>query len=469
MQDVDGRRRLHTGTFYPQGQRREMTVPFVDRHEAGRRLAEALQGSRSEDPVVLGLPRGGVPVAAEVASALHAPLDVLVVRKLGCPWQPELGVGAIGEAGIRVVNAPLVERLEISKGQLDEIAAREADELARRVRRFRGDRPPVPVEGRTVILVDDGLATGFTARAGIEVLRRRGAHRVILAVPVAPRDALEEIRALADEVVVLEIPAYFFAIGEFYVDFGQTSDEEVADLLARVAPAPSRVAVPTTTDPRTDVDVVAGSVHLPGILAGPERPVGVVVFAHGSGSSRLSPRNLAVAQALNRGGFATLLFDLLTPEEERDRANVFDIDLLAGRLIGATRWLRERSDVGRLPAAYFGASTGAAAALWAAAELPQEIAAVVSRGGRPDLAAPRLAEVNAPTLLIVGGHDEVVLELNREAARQMRCVTRVAVVPGATHLFEEPGALDQVADLAVDWFDRFARSRADAAAGSTER
>ena len=124
-------------------------MTFVDRHEAGRRLAEALHGFRSEDPVVLGLPRGGVPVAAEVASALYAPLDVIVVRKLGCPWQPELGVGAIGEAGIRVVNAPLVELLEISREQLDEIAARETDELARSVRRFRGDRPPVPVEGRT--------------------------------------------------------------------------------------------------------------------------------------------------------------------------------------------------------------------------------------------------------------------------------------------------------------------------------
>jgi putative phosphoribosyl transferase len=197
--------------------------------------------------------------------------------------------------------------------------------------------------------------------------------------------------------------------------------------------------------------------------------MGVVVFAHGSGSSRLSPRNLAVAQALNRGGFATLLFDLLTPEEERDRANVFDVDLLAGRLIAATRWLRERPDTGPLPIAYFGASTGAAAALLAAAALPGDLSAVVSRGGRPDLAAPRLAEVNAPTLLIVGGHDEVVLELNREAARQMRCVTQVAVVPRATHLFEEPGALDQVADLALDWFERFVRSRPEAAVGSTER
>lgn len=224
-------------------------MTFADRHEAGRRLAEALLGSLSEHPVVLGLPRGGVPVAAEIASALRAPLDVLVVRKLGCPWQPELGVGAIGEAGIRVVNEPLVELLGISEGQLDEVAGREAEELARRIRRFRGDRPPVAVQGRTVILVDDGLATGFTARAGIEVLRRRGARRIILAVPVAPRETLEEMRTLADEVVALDTPVHFFAIGEFYADFAQTSDEEVVDLMARGAPAippPSRGAAQAT-------------------------------------------------------------------------------------------------------------------------------------------------------------------------------------------------------------------------------
>ena len=204
--------------------------------------------------------------------------------------------------------------------------------------------------------------------------------------------------------------------------------------------------------------MVAGTQHLPGILTGPERPVGAVLFAHGSGSSRLSPRNLSIAQMLNRHGFATLLFDLLTPEEERDRANVFDIELLARRLIGATRWLRERPDLGDVPTAYFGASTGAGAALWAAAVLHREIAAVVSRGGRPDLAASRLADVGAPTLLVVGGNDQVVLGLNQEAARALRCITQIAVVPGATHLFEEPGALERVADLALDWFERFARS-----------
>ncbi len=191
---------------------------------------------------------------------------------------------------------------------------------------------------------------------------------------------------------------------------------------------------------------------LSGHLTVPAAATGLVVFAHGSGSSRHSPRNRFVAAVLNRDGLATLLFDLLTPEEELDRANVFDIALLGDRLVEVTRWLRKDPATSSLRIGYFGASTGAAAALWAAAEPDSAIAAVVSRGGRPDLAAERLAFVTAPTLLIVGGHDEVVLDLNRRARAQLRCERRLEVVPGATHLFEEPGTLEAAASLASGWF-----------------
>ena len=177
-----------------------------------------------------------------------------------------------------------------------------------------------------------------------------------------------------------------------------------------------------------------------------------MVSAHGSGSSRHSPRNRYAASILNEAGLGTLLFDLLTPEEESGRANVFDIELLAGRLAEVTRWLHTQPRAAQAAAGYFGASTGAAAALWAAAEPGCDIAAVVSRGGRPDLARPRLAAVTAPTLLIVGGHDEVVLDLNRRAQAELRCENHLAIVPGATHLFEEPGTLQAAAGLARDWF-----------------
>lgn len=204
------------------------------------------------------------------------------------------------------------------------------------------------------------------------------------------------------------------------------------------------------------ISIDDGTIRLPGDLESSADARGLVIFAHGSGSSRLSPRNRAVAASLRAHGCATLLFDLLTPAEAEDRANVFDIPLLAGRVVGAIDWARAQSGLRFLPIGLFGASTGAAAALVAAAERP-DVAAVVSRGGRPDLALDRLGEVRCPTLLIVGGADREVLALNRAALSRLRCRKSLEVVPEATHLFEEPGALEEVVRLAAAWFaDAFA-------------
>ena len=214
---------------------------------------------------------------------------------------------------------------------------------------------------------------------------------------------------------------------------------------------------PESADDPVDrtVEIDLGPVRLVGDLVIPAGSTGIVVFAHGSGSSRYSPRNRSVALALNDGGLATLLIDLLTVEEEVDRANVFDIELLANRLVGTTRWLRRQPEAHNLGVGFFGASTGAAAALVASAELGREIRTIVSRGGRPDLAATRLADVVSPTLLIVGGNDWTVLQGNREAQATLRCLSELEIVPGATHLFEEPGALERVAELALEWFTRY--------------
>ena len=203
-----------------------------------------------------------------------------------------------------------------------------------------------------------------------------------------------------------------------------------------------------------DVQIDAGGVPLAGSLAVPPNAIGLVIFAHGSGSSRKSPRNIAVASMLHEAGCGTLLMDLLTIQESADRRNVFDIDLLGRRVVEVTEWARRLIDpaVANLPIGYFGASTGAAAALMAAAHLQDDIKAVVSRGGRPDLAGEALPLVKAPTLLLVGSLDENVLELNREAQRQMRCETKLTIIPGATHLFEEPGTLEQAARHAGAWF-----------------
>ncbi|MFC3577269.1 phosphoribosyltransferase family protein [Streptomyces yaanensis] len=424
---------------------------FMDRHEAGRQLGAHLQYLRGQDIVVLGLPRGGVPVAAEVAEALDAPLDVCLVRKLGVPFQPELGMGAIGEDGVRVINDAVVRDARVTPQELAQVEEHEREVLERRARRYRGERAPVGIAGRTVVVVDDGVATGSTARAACRIARARGAARIVLAVPVAPRGWTERLGGEADDLVCLDTPLDFYAIGQFYVDFSQLDDEEVAACLRRAAGRAHESADYAGRLER-EVEVAAGVARLRGTLTVPEDADGVVVFAHGSGSSRHSPRNQFVAAGLNRAGLGTLLFDLLTEDEERDRANVFDTGLLAARLADTTGWLRGQPEAEGLAIGYFGASTGAAAALWAAAESETHIAAVVSRGGRPDLAGPRLAAVTAPTLLIVGGADLTVIDLNRQAQARLRCENRLALVPGATHLFEEPGALEAVTDLARDWF-----------------
>ncbi len=206
---------------------------FRDRRQAGELLGRALSDyAGRKDVVVLGLPRGGVPVAAEVARALDAPLDVLIVRKLGAPGQEELAIGAIAEGGVRVLNRGLVSSLGLDEGEIDALAAQEERELERRVRLYRGGRGPLPVENRTVIVVDDGVATGATMRAGLQALRARGAAQVIAAAPVGAADSVEALREDADEVVVLETPAWFQAVGQWYENFGQTSDEEVRACLA---------------------------------------------------------------------------------------------------------------------------------------------------------------------------------------------------------------------------------------------
>lgn len=199
-------------------------------------------------------------------------------------------------------------------------------------------------------------------------------------------------------------------------------------------------------------EVVIAPLGLAGTLQLPASALALVVFAHGSGSSRLSPRNRAVAEALNEQGIATLLFDLLTPSEEGDRANVFDIPLLAERLVDVVHWIDSHPELARLPLGLFGASTGAAAALVAAARLGARVGTVVSRGGRPDLAGPALLNVTAPTLLIVGGLDDVVIELNEKAYARLKAPKALEIVPGATHLFPEPGTLDIVIELAARWF-----------------
>lgn len=208
-------------------------MSFTNRVDAGRRLAAALEHLRGEDVVVLGLPRGGVPVARVIADALDAPLDVIVVRKLGTPGHEELGMGAIGEGGVRVLNDDIVSTVGASADQLTAVEAAERSELERRAKQFRGDRPRLDLNGRTAVVVDDGIATGSTAIAALQVARALGAERTVLAIPVAPHGIERRIESHADELVVLDTPRWFSAVGQFYDDFDQTTDAEVVECLAR--------------------------------------------------------------------------------------------------------------------------------------------------------------------------------------------------------------------------------------------
>ncbi|MGA2319190.1 MAG: phosphoribosyltransferase family protein [Solirubrobacteraceae bacterium] len=450
-------------------------MQYLDRRDAGRQLARELIDLTDERPVIVALPRGGVPVAVEVARELGAQLEILAVRKLGAPGNPELGVGAVAEDGTGVLDPQSAGRLGMTQAMLEETLARESQEMRRRVEHYRDGRPSIPVKGRTVIVVDDGLATGLSDLAAVRALRKRGARRIVVAAPVGSGESISMLAEEADRVVCPLIPERLYGVGMWYRDFAPVSDEEVVALLAEAgqegtssAPPPR---APSTSPPsagavgpyREALSLEVGGVQLAGDLNVPASASGLVLFAHGSGSSRMSPRNRAVAGALNDAGLATLLFDLLDEQEALRRELVFNVPLLAGRLEVLTRWAGSQSRLQSLPIGYFGASTGAAAALRAAAEVGGEVTAVVSRGGRPDLAADRLKGVVSPTLLIVGARDLEVLELNRDAAAQLRCPHDLVVIDGAGHLFEEPGALERVSELAIGWFHRYLASERDQA------
>ena len=353
-----------------------------------------------------------------MARSIGAPLDVFVVRKIGLPEDPEYGIGAITESGFYRISPAVSEWLKISDSVMATLVKVELDEVRRRVRKYRGHRKLPDLRGRTVIIVDDGIATGITARVAAEDLRRSGAVDVILAAPVGAKASLKELRDAGEYVVCLQEPERFSSVGLWYDKFSQLNDKDVLSYLGPVAPHGADLRIP-------------------------EKAKGVIVFAHGSGSGRLSPRNRAVASELNHAGFGTLLFDFLTEEESLDRDLVFDIPNSRIALISATQWLRSElrtKNIPDLPIGYFGASTGAAAALWAASFRDNPIDAIVSRGGRPDLAMTQLESVPAPTLLIVGSRDEAVLEMNRSALKKLKHGELVVVAGGHSLVRRARGA-----------------------------
>jgi len=412
---------------------------FRNRLVAGQLLSKKLTSLKKEKPIVLALPRGGVPVAAEIARELQAPLDILMVKKIGMPGYSELALGAVSEDEQPFLHHERIAKYQVDREQLEQVAWQKIREVQEQTRILRSSKPAIDLKNRIVILVDDGVATGATTEAAVQLLRKKGVKKIVLAVPVAPASSIDQLRQLVDEVVMLLTPEPFYSVGQWYEDFTQVTDTDVREIIA----ASANIHIENLT-------IQDGSAVLRARLTTPQNMKALVIFAHGSGSSYSSPRNIFVADAFSQQGFATLLFDLLTPEEAIEKENVFDIGLLSRRLQVATDWAAERFQDTQPPLAYFGASTGAAAALSAAAKGKHSVFAVISRGGRPDLAQASLRDIDVPILLIVGGEDKAVIELNQKTWEQLPQAEMINV-SGATHVFSEPGALERVTNLSVGW------------------
>ncbi len=438
---------------------------YQDRLAAGEVVAQRLAAYRDAPNLsVLGMARGGVVVAAPVAKALGVPLNVMVARKLGVPGIEEVAFGAIAEgwrgAALDAVNG----FIGIPRQVRAIVMRKERREVARRVHRYRGSSPLPDFSGRTVIVVDDGLSTGATLNAAGLALRGSRAARLVAAVPVATAAGVTELRQVFDEVIAVATPEPFETVSAWYEDFAPVDDAAVLALLGQ-PPAGVEVATEISDERPVRIPVSAGgsgTAALTGDLGipSPEFKVtrGLVIFAHGGGSSRRSYRNRYLAGRLRLAGWATLRLDLLLePEQLADAAEGavrFDIALITRRLHQATEWATRETVPGSERIVLFGASTGAAAAAGVAAALPASIAGLIGRGGRVDLAEADLTQVGTPTLLVVGETDAETLARTPGVVGRLAGPVTLRIVPGAGHTFEEPGTLGAVGELVVGWLTR---------------
>jgi putative phosphoribosyl transferase len=463
--------------------------PFRNRADAGRVLAYSL-GHYASDPgvVVLGLARGGMPVAREVATAMGVTLGVLAARRIGVPGIEEVALGAIAEGNRRFVADAVSRYIGVPSDLVERLTAGERVELERRASLYHAGQPLPDLEGRTVVLVDDGLVTGSTLRAAARAVRDARPKRVVAAVPVATRWGASEVRAEVDELLVLVTPARFEVVARSYADYPAVSDDDVLALLGgrirRVswtvrdiserlgaafggADARARDHERTIAIPVAD-GVVAGDlgVPAPGMFRGVSQRSrgvrGLAILANAGGSSRNNFRKRYIAGRLRLGGFATLRLDLLTSEEQRagvDGAPVGhdlerEVERLAARLASVCGWVADASIAGAHRTVLVGSGLGAAVALVTAARRPDWIWSVIARAGRVDLAAHASGQVCAPVLLVVGATDRETLTANAHALRKFPRGAQLVTVPHAGHGFEEPGALGAVGEHVIGWLDR---------------
>lgn len=432
---------------------------FRDRDDAGRRLAEIIKRRGYERAVVLGIPRGGVATAVHVARALNADLGVVVARKLRAPHQPELAIGAVTAGGVAWVNEELAEATGASSAYLEREQAEQAAEAARREATFDGGARP-SLAGRPVIVVDDGVATGATVVAAVKAVRAAGAGPVIVAVPVGPPRTLEQLRALADEVVALDEVEDFYSVGQFYTDFAQLADADVQKILEgyRRSTGKGDRVVRTARITRGPGELAA-KVVLPG--GGGQRPV--VVFVHGLGSSKDSPRNVVIAERVVDAGMAVVLFDLSGHGESTVPGST--VAEFAADLGAVVAWIAGQPELDAQRIGVSGSSFGGLAVVEAVRRKLVDPTAIVLRA--PPVTPGTLEGFGEETLVIAGEADPLLAGIE-QAVRATPSVA-LSLVPGAGHLFEEPGTLDRATDLTVAWFERLLRGGAGAATGEAMR
>lgn len=460
--------------------------PFRDRSHAGDALAQSLSRFATEpDVLVLGLARGGVLIGRQIADALGASFGVLVSRKIGVPGIEEVALGAIAEGNDRVVEDSVAWYIGVPSNVVARLAARERVELARRARVYRDGQALPDVRGRTVILVDDGLATGATMRAAARTIRDRQPRKLIAAVPVASRRGLDDLRGEIDEMIALVVPQVFETVSSSYERFGPLTDDDVLTVLGsrtrRVSGMVHDISGRITDAERT-IEIPVYDGHVQADLATPHHfgfresgrpsrePNALVILAHGGGSSRDSYRNRYIAGRLRLSGYATMRVDLLTRDEQRVDAESgsmrFDVTRLVARLTDVCDWATRAGVYGARRLILLGAGTGAAAALATAARRQGNTFAVVARGGRVDLAGPSLSRVRAPVLMVVGDADRETLQLNKDALRSLPRRAKLIRIPDAGHTFAEPGALGAVAERTVEWLDGLTEKRPRGLLGS---
>lgn len=429
---------------------------FVNREAAGQALVAELAGVVTGPAVVVAVPRGGVAVALPIAERLKAPLTVVYARKLTAPVAPELAFGALDEDGEATLDATTLAMLGLGGDDVERARTRVAGEIRRRMALYGAPPLSTFLPGKTVVLVDDGLATGLTMRAAVAYARRHGALEVVVAVPCASTPAAERFRRDADRFVGLVVDPEFVAVSQYYVDFSPVTDDEVVALLAKGrgggnpgGPEGLRISFLNSRGRR-----LAGELLLPPGWG----PHAVVVFAHGWGSGKASPRNREAAEALRAAGIAAFLFDFTGHGESEGSGADSTLGQQVDDLQAALAVLRTLDDLDGARVGVVGASSGAAVALRAVAG-GAPVRALVLRSGNPEGAERLAPQVTVPTLLIVGERDAATLAANEALAARLGGPHRLEVVPGGDHLFQDPGALRRAVGLTVRWFGEHLGSR----------